>query len=322
MSAATPTSSAPARLAPKPLPPNVRSAQPGGGWAVALELAWGRLRRRWLRLARPGYVARMLAARQGECPGCPHDVIDDRDLKFFRNVCGHHFAADDVPRRWLDRLPLARMGRCEVLLYGGSLSALAAAAAACLSPYAAAPPALLALFVLLFFRDPARQIPVGPGLVVSPADGLVTDVEELGEVPFWDGPAVKIGIYLSVFDVHVNRVPETARVVEVRYEPGRFLDTSRPAAARVNEHCWTLFECEAAPHHHLFAVKQIAGTFARRIVCEARPGEVLARGDRFGMIKFGSRTELYLAKVPGLRIAARPGDRVRGGSSVLAQYGP
>jgi phosphatidylserine decarboxylase len=308
------------RLAPKALPANVRSAQPGGGWVVALELAWGRLRRRWLRLMRPEYVARMRAARRGECPDCPHDVIDDRDLKFFRNVCGYYFAAADVPRRGRDRLPLARMGRAEVLLFGGGLSALAAAAAL-LTPYAAVPPALLALFVVLFFRDPPRRIPDAPGAVVSPADGVITDVEELDEVPFWDGPAVKVGIYLSVFDVHLNRVPETARVIEVSYTPGRFLDTWRPAAARVNEQCWTLFECEAAPHH-LIAVKQIAGTFARRIVCEARPGEVLARGERFGMIKFGSRTELYLEKVPTLRVAVRPGDRVRGGSSVLAQYGP
>ncbi len=104
------------------------------------------------------------------------------------------------------------------------------------------------------------------------------------------------------------------------YAPGRFLDTRRRAAARVNEQCWTLFECEAAPHH-LLAVKQIAGTFARRIVCEARPGAVLARGQRFGMIKFGSRTELYLAKAPDLVVTVRPGDRVRGGSSVLAKYG-
>jgi len=309
-----------ARLVPKALPANVRSAQPGGGWVVALELACGRLRRRWLRLVRPGYVARMRAARRGECPGCPHDVIDDRDLKFFRNVCGYHFAPADVPRRWRDRLPLARMGRAEVLLFGGGLLVLAAAVAL-LTPYAAVPPALLALFVVLFFRDPPRRIPRAPGAVVSPADGVVTDVEELDEVPFWDGPAVKVGIYLSVFDVHLNRVPETARVIEVCYVPGRFLDTRRRAAARVNEQCWTLFEREAPPHH-LFAVKQIAGTFARRIVCEARPGEVLARGERFGMIKFGSRTELYLEKAPALRVAVRPGDRVRGGSSVLAQYGP
>jgi phosphatidylserine decarboxylase len=307
------------RRAPKALPANVRSAQPGGGWVVRLELAWGRLRRRWLRHLRPGYVARIRAARRGECPDCPHDVIDDRDLKFYRNVCGYHFAAADVPRRWLDQVPLARMGRAEVLLFGGGLSALAVAAAL-LTPVAAVPPLLLALFVVHFFRDPERPIPDTPGAIVSPADGVVTDVQELREVPFWDGPAVKIGIYLSVFDVHLNRVPETARVIEVCYAPGRFLDTRRPAAARVNEQCWTLFEREDPPHH-LFTVKQIAGTFARRIVNEARPGTVLGRGERFGMIKFGSRTELYVAAAPDLRVAVRPGDRVRGGSSVLAQYG-
>src|SRR5262249_7619913 len=115
------------RLDSKPLAANIGCAQPGGGWVVYLELAWGRLRRRWLRLLRPGYVARMRAARRGDCPGCPHDVIDDRDLKFFRNVCGYHFA--DVPRRWLDRLPLARMGRGEVLIFGGGLSLLAVVAA-------------------------------------------------------------------------------------------------------------------------------------------------------------------------------------------------
>jgi phosphatidylserine decarboxylase len=205
-----------------------------------------------------------------------------------------------------------------VLLLGSGLAILAVAAAF-LSPFAAIPPLLLLVFVLLFFRDPARLIPDTAGAIVSPADGIVTDVEELTEVPFWDGPAVKIGIYLSVFNVHLNRVPETARVIEVVYNPGRFLDTWTPAAAGVNEHCWTLFECEAPPHH-LVAVKQIAGTLARRIVCAARPGTVLGRGERFGMIKFGSRTELYLAEASGLRVTVRRGDLVRGGSSIVAHY--
>jgi phosphatidylserine decarboxylase len=256
------------RLEARPLPANVRSTQPGGGWALRLELAWGRMRRRWLRVARPRYVERMREARLGECPGCTHDVIDDRDLKFFRNVCGYHFAPGDVPRRWIDRVPIAPAGRCEALLYGGGL-AISAVAAAWLSPFAAVAPAVLALFVVAFFRDPQRTIPGGRGLIVSPADGVVTDVEELDAVPFWDGPAVKVGIYLSVFNVHVNRVPQTARVVEVRYEPGRFLDTATPEAARVNENCWVLFECEDAPHH-LVAVKQIAGTFASACAVAAR----------------------------------------------------
>jgi phosphatidylserine decarboxylase len=260
----------------------------------------------------------MQSLRRGDCPGCPHDVIDDRDLKFNSNVCGFHFAQTDVPLRWLRRLPLAWWGHAEVVLFGGTLMLLAIAAAL-LSPFAALPPLLLALFVFLFFRDPARQVPDTTGAIVSPADGVVTDVEELSVVPFWDGPATKIGIYLSVFNVHLNRAPETARVIQVCYNPGRFLDTWTRAAARVNENCWTVFECEAPPHR-LIAVKQIAGTFARRIVCAARPGTVLDRGERFGMIKFGSRTELYLEPAPDLRIIVKPGDRIRGGSSVVAQY--
>jgi phosphatidylserine decarboxylase len=277
------------------------------------------LRRWWLRLLWPGYVVRMLAVRRGACPDCQHDVIDNRDLKFFSNVCGYYFAATDVPPRWLDRLPIARMGRGEVLLLGGGLLLLAIAVAF-VTPLASVPPVLLAAFVVFFFRDPPRRIPDTPGAIMAPADGCVTDVVELDEVAFWDGRAVKIGIYLSVFNVHLNRAPETACVIEVCYAPGRFVDTRMPVVSRVNEHCWTLFEC-AAPPHRLLVVKQIAGTFARRIVCEARPGAVLARGERFGMIKFGSRTELFLMKTPDLRVAVRPGDRVKGGRSVVATYG-
>ena len=227
-------------------------------------------------------------------------------------------AAGERNRGWLTGLPITRMGRREVLLFGGGLAVLASALAF-LSPWAALPPALLAVFVAWFFRDPHRHVPATLGACVAPADGVVTHVEEVTECEFWEGPAVRVSIYLSVFDVHVNRVPETARVVEVRYRPGRFRNTWHADTARDNEQCWTLFRCEAPPHPP-FAVRQVAGTFARRIVCEAKPGAVLGRGDRFGMIKFGSRTELYLAPAPGLRVAARPGDRVRAGSSVLAHY--
>src|SRR5262249_55716505 len=150
-------------------------------------------------------------------------------------------------------------------------------------------------------------------------DGTITDVEELEWDDLLAGPALKVGIYLSVFNVHVNRAPAVARVLELRYHPGLFLDVRRGMAPQVNEQLWTLFECEDLPHHRLL-VKQVAGAFARRIVCETRPGQVLGRGDKFGMIKFGSRTELYLTRAPGLRVAVRPGDKVRGGSTVLARY--
>jgi phosphatidylserine decarboxylase len=154
---------------------------------------------------------------------------------------------------------------------------------------------------------------------VSPADGVVTDVTRLDHLDDFQGPAVRVGIYLSVFNVHVNRCPEAARVVAVCYRPGRFLNSRHPAAPAVNEQFTTLLEGEAAPHR-LLLVKQIAGAFASRVVNVARPGQVLGRGDRIGMIKFGSRTELYLQDDPQLCLLVRPGDRVRGGTSLLARY--
>jgi phosphatidylserine decarboxylase len=238
------------------------------------------------------------------------------------------FAQLDVPREPTIReslslrrrlLPLTRMGLVEVLVFGGGL-ALIAGGLACRWPWAAVPPALLAGFVLWFFRDPHRTIPAGPGILVSPADGTVTHVEELSEAGVWDGPAVKISIYLSLFSVHLNRVPERARLLQVRYLPGRHLRTRDPRSAEVNEQCRTLWECLDPPHPR-FVVKQIAGPLVSRVACTARPGAVLPRGARFGMIKFGSRTELYLPRHPVLRLAVRPGDRVRAGTSIVARLG-
>jgi phosphatidylserine decarboxylase len=180
-------------------------------------------------------------------------------------------------------------------------------------------PGLLALFILWFFRDPPRRVPGAAGLIVSPADGLVTHVEEQPDVGFCDGPALKISIYLSIFDVHVNRAPEAARVAEVRRLPGRRLNTWRVESAQVNEQCCTLFEGEGESPLR-FQLRQIAGPFASRVVCAVRPGQMLQRGERFGMIKFGSRTELAVGLVPGLRAVVAPGDRVRAGTSVVARY--
>lgn len=309
----------PVRVRPRAVPADIPGVQPGGGWAAGLERTWARLRRRYLRACRPAYVARMRAARRGECPHCPHDVIDARDLKFCRNVCGHSFdrAADRFA--WRDRLPVARAGWAEVILFGGG-SLLAAAAVLSWSPWAAIPPALAAVFVLAFFRDPPRRIPAGPGLVVSPADGRVTDVSHVAWLDEFGAPAVRVGIYLSIFNVHVNRCPDAARVVAIEYRPGRFLDVRRPAAPEVNERFSTLLEAEAAPHP-LMLVRQIAGAFASRVVNEARPGRVLARGEKFGMIKFGSRTELYLPS-GAAEVVVRVGDRVRGGTTLVARFGP
>lgn len=291
--------------------------QPGGGWLVQLELAWGRFRRWRLRTFWPSHVHRMTALRKGACPICPHDIIDSRDLKYFRNVCGYSFAMEDDPYAWRERLPIARPGWVEVIVCGGGLF-LIALAAAWFSPLAAVVPLLLALFVIAFFRDPPRRIPTEPGLIVAPADGRVTDIELLDWHEDLAGPAVKIGIYLSIFNVHVNRCPSAARVVEVRYYPGQFLDVRHPAAPRINEQLWLVLESETDPQRRLL-VKPIAGAFARRIVCLVRPGELLPRGAKTGMIKFGSRTELYLARHEGLEILVQPGQRVRGGMTALAR---
>ncbi len=314
-----------ARLEPKPLSADISCAQPGRGWVMRLELAWGRCRRAWLRTLRPGYVVRMRERRCGDCPNCPHDIVDPRDLKFFRNVCGFYFDAEDDRFQWRGRLKLARWGLAELLVYGGFFAVLAAAmitvAVLLQWPWlgvAAAAPGGMALFVVSFFRDPARQIPQESGLIVSPADGTVDDIEELDHCEFIDGPAVKIGIFLSVFNVHINRAPETARVIEIQYKRGKFGNALRPETAKDNEQLWLSLECEDRPHRRI-VVKQIVGAIARRIVCDVRPGEVLARGQKFGMIKFGSRTELYLPK-EGLCVETKLNQSVRGGVSLLARY--
>jgi phosphatidylserine decarboxylase len=306
------------RLEPQAIPANVTGIQPGGGWALRLELAWGRLRRAWLRAFRPGYVARMRTLRCGDCPGCPHDVLDPRDLKFCGNVCGHWFPAADDPFAWRGHLPVARWGWAELLLCGGG-AALLALALLFIFPWAAPVPALAAVFVAAFFRDPPRRTPGEPGAVVAPADGVVTDVARLERLDDFEGPAVRVGIYLSVFDVHVNRCPEAARVIAVCYRPGCFLNSRHPAAPDVNERFSTLLEGEAAPHR-LLLVTQIAGAVASRVINVLRPGQVLRRGDKIGMIKFGSRTELHLEDDPQLQLLVQTGTRLRGGNSVVARY--
>ncbi len=285
---------------------------------MRLELAWGRLRRRWLRRFRPRYVARMHQLRHGDCPACPHDIIDPRDLKFFGNVCGFWFEPEHDRFRWRGRLRLARWGLAELILITGFLLLLAAATA-WLLPYAAVLPLALALFVVSFFRDPERVIPQERGAVVAPADGVVDDIEELEFCEPLGGPAVKLGIFLSVFNVHVNRAPEASRVIELSYRRGCFGNAMRPDCTAGNEQLAMLLEQDAPPYRR-FLVKQIVGAIARRIVCAARPGERLERGQRYGMIKFGSRTELYLPREDRLCLEVKRKQSVRGGSSVLARY--
>lgn len=167
----------------------------------------------------------------------------------------------------------------------------------------------IALGCLFFFRDPERIAPSLPGAIVAPADGRVMAVQEMVD-PFV-GEGVRISIFLSPLDVHVNRSPIGSLVTEVEYRPGRFLAAYRASASDANERCTLHLQGEAAR----VAVTQIAGVLARRIVCRVRPGDKLERGERFGLICFGSRTDLVVPRDAELRV--RPGERVRGGESVI-----
>ncbi|MEX0713720.1 MAG: phosphatidylserine decarboxylase [Pirellulales bacterium] len=306
-----------ARVEPEPLAPNITSVQPGGGVCYQVELAWGRLRRRYLRTFRPRYVERMAQTRRGDAAGCPHDVLDPRDLKYCRNLCTADWDASDDPFQWRERLPFARWGLAELGLIG--LPLLATTLALAVSWWYLAPlPAVLLVLVVWFFRDPPRRVPQDPGLVVAPADGLVSEVTPLEHDEFIGGPAVRIGIFLSIFNVHLNRAPCRSRVVRLRYHPGRFLNAMNPESALSNENLWIGLEEESPPHRRL-AVRQIAGLFARRIVCSLRPGEVIERGHKFGMIKLGSRTELILPAAR-LQVETQPGQRVKAGATVVARF--
>ncbi len=310
------------RAAPQPLPENIRSVQPGGGVCYRVELAWGHGRRWRLRTFRPGYVRKMAQRRQGSSAGSPHDILDPRDLKYCRNVCDCCWDAAADAFRWRRSIPFAPWGAAELVLMGGPL-AIATVLAAALFPaewklLAAAPAVPLAL-ILYFFRNPRRRVPQEPGLWVAPADGTIAEIAPVEHDEFVGGPAVRIGIFLSIFNVHLNRAPETARVIALRYSPGEFLNALRPESALRNENMWIGLEEEAPPHRR-FVVRQISGAIARRIVCDLRPGEVVPRGHVFGMIKLGSRTEFIAPQEPGLEVMVRVGQRVKAGETVLVEY--
>ncbi len=302
----------------------ITSAQPGGGTVVGLELAWGRSRRAMLRRFFPGYVAKMAALRQGDCPNCPHDIIDSRDLKWYRNVCGFHFRPEDDPYRSRDCLGLARMGLAEIVCFSMvfALAALIMGALALTVSWVFFIPKfavlVLWLFVISFFRDPDRVIPDAADALVSPADGTVTHIDEVTEPDFPGGKAFRISIFLSVFNVHVNRLPRSGKVADIRYYPGAFLDARHPQCGVANEQLW--LDLDDALTGKRLRVKQISGKIARRIVCWLRPGEEVQRGDRFGMIKFGSRTEIYLPLDLPVSVQVQVGDKVQGGSTVLLRF--
>ena len=178
---------------------------------------------------------------------------------------------------------------------------------------------VLLVWVLAFFRDPHRDCPADGGIFLSPADGKISDVEIVDHPAFPDGRATRIGIFLSIFNVHINRMPCAAVVDKIEYKEGQFKNALDPESARVNESNDIELTCQNEPKDKII-VRQISGAIARRIVCDAAPGQNFSGGQRFGMIKFGSRTELYLPCRPDILILAQVGDDVHAGLSVLAEY--
>lgn len=174
----------------------------------------------------------------------------------------------------------------------------------------------LTVFVIAFFRDPNRDIPNDEKAIVSPADGKVIRIDKVNDGRLIEGEALKISIFMNVFNVHVNRVPATGRVERVLYNPGKFFNASLDKASLENEQNAVTVR---TPNGKRIVFNQIAGLIARRIVCYAKEGDELIKGERFGLIRFGSRLDVYLP--PETRVAVKLGDKVAAGSSVLAYWG-
>ncbi len=175
------------------------------------------------------------------------------------------------------------------------------------------------LLVLSFFRDPQRQSPDDANILLSPADGVVRDIATVDEQTFVGGKALRIGIFLSIFNVHINRMPCAVRVESVTYRKGRFINAMNADSGRVNESNDIGLTRLEEPTDRLL-VRQISGAIARRIVCQAQVGEEFGRGEKFGMIKFGSRTELYLPIRGEATCRVEVGDKVKAGLTVLVRY--
>jgi phosphatidylserine decarboxylase len=166
--------------------------------------------------------------------------------------------------------------------------------------------------ICFFFRDPDRVVPNGEGLVVSPADGKVIAVDTVSDSDYYEGTTKKISIFMSVFNVHINRVPHEGTITETRYYPGKFFSANLNKASSKNEHNAIFLKTKRGSH---ICFVQIAGLIARRIICQIQKGDQVRRGQRFGLICFGSRLDVYLPQDIALKVAM--GDRVKAGASVL-----
>ena len=244
------------------------------------------------------------------------------------------------------RIPLTRYGWPQVVVFPAALLVamivLALGTIALLGVWAVisieTALAAVLLWILMSFRDPERLCPSDPNLLLAPADGRVTDIETVDEDGFIGGPALRIGIFLSIFNVHINRAPCNARVETITYKKGKYINAMNPQSGRINESNNLGLVRTDRPADKLI-VRQISGAIARRIVCATGEGRELAGGEKFGMIKFGSRTELYVpvssnfgkdepaatydARDAGYEIKClvQIGDKVKAGLTPLLKYG-
>lgn len=220
-------------------------------------------------------------------------------------------------------MKFTKYGTRELIIFGFLIPGLGiggAGAAALLTDiqplwFAGFPFVVLFVFILNFFRDPNRPLPGDEFTVVSPADGKVTDVGEREDEEYFKGSVQSVGIFLSVFDVHVNRSPLDGTVDYLRHQDGLYKDARDPEASTLNEAQNIGFKSKLGPR---FLIRQITGLIARRIVCPLQVGASVERGERFGMLKFGSRTELWLDNEFEIEWKVSPGSMVLGGQTVLA----
>ncbi len=225
------------------------------------------------------------------------------------------------------RIPLTKYGWPQVAVYPTLL--VVAMLAVALGAASRAPSwaivateavlAVILVWALMFFRDPLRSAPPDRNLFLAPADGKVTDIEQMPQSDYLDGPTLRIGIFLSIFNVHINRAPCNVRVEKIAYHEGKYLNAMNPLSAKVNESNTLTLVRTDEPGDRLI-VRQISGAIARRIVCEAKEGDTLRQGQAFGMIKFGSRTELYVPAGEQTECMVRIGDAVKAGITPLVRY--
>jgi phosphatidylserine decarboxylase len=221
------------------------------------------------------------------------------------------------------RLPLTRFGLPQVLVFPLLVLILMAILFIIFRPARFLIPVEILLFLVLvwmlsFFRDPSRTIVFDEKLLLSPADGTVTDISVVDDSDLGE-KALRISIFLSVFNVHINRVPCSVRIESVSYKKGKFINAMSPEASKINESNDIIMVRLTEPADRLL-VRQISGAIARHIVCEAKANDEYRQGNPFGMIKFGSRTELYLPASDGYEVNVKTGDKVRAGITPLIRY--